>query len=281
MTVVAAPPLHVLRAYGLSDEPVPLPGGQGRTFRVGDAVVRLGDGAALDAWLADVLASVVEDGFRVPRPLAARDWRCDDGWTVDGWAAWTLVAGEQRAVGADWALGVEVARRFTTALAKVPRPAFLDQRTDVFAAADRIAWGELVVPGHDDAAELVAELVAQARPDHTPPQVVHSDIAGNLLWADGRAPAVIDLSPSWRPAGLAPAQVVVDAVLWYGADACLADELDGPDPTSLVARALAFRLAVHTLMAAGHHDTLVWDPAQVQRDLARARPLVDRLRAGI
>ena len=94
-----------------------------------------------------VMADVVEDGFRVPRPLPARDWRCDDGWTVDGWAAWTLVPGEHRETGADWPLGVEVARRFTTALAKVPRPPFTDTRTDLFADADRIAWGELVVPG--------------------------------------------------------------------------------------------------------------------------------------
>lgn len=280
MTVVQAPPLHVLRAHGLSADPVPLPGGQGRTFRVGHAVVRLGDAAGLDAWLADVMADVVEDGFRVPRPLAPRDWRCDDGWTVDGWAAWTLAAGEHRAAGADWAQGVEVARRFTAALARVPRPAFLDSRTDVFADADRIAWGELAVPGGDDAAELVAELVAQARTDVAPLQVVHADVAGNLLWADGLPPAVLDLSPLWRPAGLAPAQVVVDAVLWYGADVALADELDGPDPASLVARALAFRLAVHALMAAGHPDPLVWDRDQVQRDLARARPLVDRLRQG-
>ncbi|MBB6628030.1 hypothetical protein H5V45_11945 [Nocardioides sp. KIGAM211] len=280
MTVLEAPPLHVLRAYGLAGEPVLLPGGQGRAYRVGDAVVRHGDDAAVDAWLARVQRDVVEDGFRVARPLPARDWRCDDGWTVDGWSAWGWLPGVHRTTGADWPAGVEVARRFTAALARVPRPSFTDTRADVFADADRIAWGELAVPGVGDAAELVAELVGQARPDHAPRQVVHGDIAGNLLWADGLPPAVIDLSPSWRPAGLAPAQVVVDAVLWYGADASLADELDGPDPASLVARALAFRLAIHALMEAGHADVLRWDPAQVERDLARVRPLVERLRSG-
>ena len=111
--------------------------------------------------------------------------------------------------------------------------------------------------------------------------MVHADIAGNLLWADGLAPAVIDLSPSWRPPGLAPAQVVVDAVLWYAADADLADLLTGPDPASLVARALAFRLAIHAQLEAGREDELVWDPAQVERDLRAARPLVERIRAGL
>lgn len=162
----------------------------------------------------------------------------------------------------------------------MPRPDFLDERSDVFADADRIAWGELAVPGSGDAAELVAELVTQARADHAPRQVVHGDVAGNLLWADDLPPAVIDLSPAWRPAGLAAAQVVVDAVLWYAADVSLADELDGPDPASLVARALAFRLAIHALTESGHRGPVVWEPAQVDRDLARARPLVDRLRAG-
>lgn len=43
---------------------------------------------------------------------------------------------------------------------------------------------------------------------------IHGDLTGNVLFAAGRAPAVIDFSPYWRPPVFAEAIVVADGLLW-------------------------------------------------------------------
>jgi prepilin-type processing-associated H-X9-DG protein len=70
-----------------------------------------------------------------------------------------------------------------------------------------VAWGE-----RDPASVLAAapaplngqlrSLLAARRPVHLPAQLIHGDLGGNVLFADGEPPAVIDFSPYWRPAGL-------------------------------------------------------------------------------
>ncbi len=75
------------------------------------------------------------------------------------------------------------------------------------------------------------------------PQVVHGDLAGNVLFAPGLPPAIIDFSPYWRPTTYAAAIVAVDGVLWFGADTTLlrqvADEAGSSMP---LVRAIIFRL---------------------------------------
>ena len=41
--------------------------------------------------------------------------------------------------------------------------------------------------------------------------MIHADLTGNVLFADGLPPLVLDLSPLWRPAVAAAAIVVADA----------------------------------------------------------------------
>src|SRR5690348_13460144 len=75
------------------------------------------------------------------------------------------------------------------------------------------------------------------------PILIHGDLGGNVLFAPGQPPAVIDFSPYWRPAGLALAVAAVDALTWSGADPAILDQLaDQPDLDQLLARAHVGRL---------------------------------------
>jgi len=72
---------------------------------------------------------------------------------------------------------------------------------------------------------------------------VHGDLAGNVLFAPGLPPAIIDLSPYWRPTSSATAIVAVDGVLWFGADnTLLRKAADEADCTMPLIRAIIFRL---------------------------------------
>ncbi len=231
------PPARVLAAFGLEGTPERLAGGQGEAFRVGGAVVK----PVLDVdeadWCATTLADLPADGFRLPRPRAAGDGR----WVVEGWAAWEHVAGEPATD--RWDEVLSVGRRLSAALATVAPPPLLSRRRHRWAVADRAAWGEERVDVPPPLRPLVDRVTASLRPVDLAVQVVHGDLSGNVLFADGHDPAVIDVSPYVRPAGFPLAVVVVDALAWHGADPSLLHALDGePEAEQLLARAVLFRL---------------------------------------
>ena len=228
-----APPANVLAAFRASARPEPLSGGQATAWRAGDVVLKPLD-MSVEAlgWQAEVLGSMACDDFRVAPPLRTRGGEL----VVDGWTAWPMLAG---AHAPRWAEIVAVGERFHRALAGVGRPtAVLDARMDAWARADRIAWGEQPADGLERVPE-VAHLLAVRTAVSAPNQVIHGDLSGNVLFADGRAPAVIDLSPYWRPMEYASAIVMVAAVLWYGAEVGL---LSVVGDAQLLVRALLFRL---------------------------------------
>jgi hypothetical protein len=139
-----------------------------------------------------------------------------------------------------------------------------------------MAWGEAALPSRGPLAGVLDELGRHRVPVEAPPQVVHLDLAGNLLWHDGLPPAVIDMSPYWRPSGSGAAQLVTDAVLWYGAGLDLAERFLRLEPElgrQLVLRALVFRLAVDAQLHAAASAAVRWDSTQVEWDLEHAAPL--------
>jgi len=245
------PPPHVLAAFGVSGIPQPLPGGTGTSWRCADAVLKpIEWSASLEEleWQGDVLGSLRDDGFRVPRPVRARDGSS----LVDGWYAWTHLEGDHRE--GRWAEVIAAGERFHIALAHVSRPSFLDRRTDHWALGDRVAWGEL--PAEDFAhVKHLPRLVGALRPVNARSQIVHGDLTGNILFADGPPPAVIDFAPYWRPTAFAAAVVVGDALLWEGADERLLEAVEHIEAfPQFLLRALIYRAVVDALFRAGEPD---------------------------
>lgn len=262
------PSASVLHAFGASEEPRLLEGGQGQTYVAGNIVLKPVDDIPEAEWIAAVMHSVVEDGFRVARPIGSTN----ETWVDDGWVAWQRVDGEHRLRGGPWTEVLDTCKRFHSAIANVPRPTFFDTRDNVFVQANKMAFGEIdVEPMPQVLADVISELQRYVQPLRRNEQIIHGDFAGNVLFADGQAPAIIDFSPNWRPAAYAMAQTLVDAVLWYGGDMALTDSLkDDPDCAQLVVRATLFRLYVTGLF---HMPGYV----QTELDAQAARPIVEWL----
>ncbi|MDQ2839005.1 MAG: hypothetical protein M3Y77_10575 [Actinomycetota bacterium] len=206
------PSAAVLAAFGLGRDPAPLPGGQGRSWRVGDVVVKPldADPAAIE-WQASVLGRL--DGrseFRVSVPLHT----LTGGWVEAGWTAWRFQPGAP----ADrrWIDIIEVGEQLHAALAAEAAPPFLAGRADRWSIGDRVAWGELPATDYAGVKHLDV-LVAACRPVAGRDQLVHGDLTGNVLFHDQLPPLVIDLSPYWRPPAFAAAVVVADALVFEGA----------------------------------------------------------------
>ncbi len=81
---------HVAAAFGVERETQALTGTERRTYRVGNVVLRYGTKGPALLWKIGVLRHIQGNGFRIERPIPARDGR----WIVEGWTAWTFLAGQ-------------------------------------------------------------------------------------------------------------------------------------------------------------------------------------------
>ena len=244
MTIDDRPPAEVRAAFRATAAPQRLTGGKNGTWRCGDVVLKPAEGEAETVWRCGVLETLPESpGFRIARPLRT----ADGGWLAGGWEASRFVAGvaDERRVDEVIIAG----EAFHRAIAALPRPSLLDHRSDPWAYADRFAWAE-PGPPLDAPSALLTTLLAARRPIALPAQLVHGDLLGNVLFAAGRPPAIIDWSAYWRPPGWAAAVAVVDALCWHGADPAVLDRWAHLRQwRQLLIRALIYRMA--TTVAAG------------------------------
>jgi uncharacterized protein (TIGR02569 family) len=215
--------LPPVAAFGLSGSSGALPGGEGRTYRIGGAVLRREHerDRIEAAWLGELFAGITPRGFRLPRPLPT----VDGGWVSrDGWTAWTFLEGRP-ATRDDVPDLVDAINSFHVALASVPYPAHLAQRDSFYDRADRWACGTLPTRIDPPFAGLVHRLAAVRRPVRgLTDQLIHGDLnPENILIAPGQPPAILDMAPYWRPAPFATAI----AAYWLGPFRGDASVLDG------------------------------------------------------
>jgi len=244
------PPASVRAAFGATAAPRRLAGGKNGTWRCGQVVLKPAEGEAETVWRCGVLETLPESGFRVARPLRTTTNTGGGGWLAAGWEAARFVTGtaDQRRV--DDVIGAGEA--FHRAIAALPRPSFLDTRDDPWADGDRLAWGE-PGPRIDAPSPSLTTLFEARRPIALPAQLVHGDLLGNVLFAPGRPPAIIDWPAYWRPPDWASAVAVVDALCWHGGDPSLLGRWSHlREWRQLLIRALIYRMS--TTAAAGWRD---------------------------
>jgi uncharacterized protein (TIGR02569 family) len=269
--VSAELPQHVRTAFRVGEvEPTPVmwaarPAWHCRaTADRADLLIRPVADNATAAWSASVLDTLHVDGVRIARPVRASDGR----WVVGGWAACRLEAG---VVEPRHDAVVEVAMRLHDALVTVPRPRLLDDRDDLLTVSASAAWGERrLLLDMATGGELYTALAVHRRPVQLPAQVVHPELFGSVLFDGDGSPAVVDLSPAWRPAEWAAAVVVVDALAWGDADDGLIDRWSHlAEWPQMLLRAVLYRLALH----AQHPDASSRTLAGLERAvrLVRAR----------
>jgi Ser/Thr protein kinase RdoA (MazF antagonist) len=192
---------EIAEAFTVRDSLSLLAGGEGRTYRAGDTVYRRETNVVEATFVADLYDNLDEQAFRVPKPQRTQQ----GAWvSARGWSAWSFVAGRPTTV-TELPHVITALEAFHHALAPTARPGYLVHRDGPFDRADRAAWG--TVPTTIDARLmlLVAALVNARRMDvHLPEQLIHGDLnEENILVAPGMAPAIIDMTPYWRPAAFA------------------------------------------------------------------------------
>jgi uncharacterized protein (TIGR02569 family) len=249
---LAALPGHVRSAFGVREvpaEPLRIAGVPG--WRCGDVLLRPVADHVRTAWASGVLDTLRVDGVRIARPIRSSDGR----WVVAGHSACQFVEGVPRPRYDEL---IEASLRLHAATASVQRPRLLDDRDDMMSRADAMAWGDRVIQLDAGAGGALFDELAPFREElDLPAQVVHGDLFGTVLFADGQPPAVLDLVPFWRPVEYAAAVIVVDALAWGGGEGELVSDwshLDGWPQVLL--RALLFRIALHAQHPASSPESL-------------------------
>jgi uncharacterized protein (TIGR02569 family) len=233
------PPPQVLDAFGARGVPAALPGGQGKTWIVDGIVLKPVDLHPDELeWLGHV-------GIRLPPhpdlglsfPLRGKSGRLVE----DGWIAFPAIEG--RSNPDRWNDLAAVARRFASVFRDEMRPAFIDERMHAWAQADRVAWDESASGVLPDRVPRLDALARAKKPIADPAGIVHGDVAGNVLFAAGKPPAVIDLTMYWRPVEYSVAIVAVDSVCFGGAPLSIFETISESNnfPQYLI-RATIFRL---------------------------------------
>ncbi len=250
----SGPPEHVLDLFAVPAPVQVLAGGQGGSVLAGDLVLSPGRDTRVAQWLSPVLARLgvrIDErprrsplDLRVAVPVPARD----GSWVVDGWAASRFEPGTTACRDLEVVVAAAHVLHAELAVAVPQRPEVMDGRQDRWARAEALAFDGAdpavlaLIAGQPD--EPLVRRLLDAREDVLlgPSQLVHGDLAGNVLLDAAGAPVVIDVAPYWRPAGWAEAVAVLDSVLWWDAST---DAMDGWTTglrRQLMVRAALFRV---------------------------------------
>ena len=199
----------ISEAFGSSDTPELLKGGQRTTFRAGPIVMKPADSIEEAAWLAETFSRLQDTAeIRIPKPVVS----LNGNWIEHGYVAWSYVEGKARAgVYPEKSKACDAYHRLVSHLAK---PEFLVARDDPWSVADRKVWGDEKIDYGSEFSRLYLDLLPCLNDLWLPSQIIHGDFNGNVLFVDRLPPAVIDFSPYWRPAAFAQAVVLIDAAVW-------------------------------------------------------------------
>lgn len=175
--------------------------------------------------------------------------------------------GEHRA--GRWQEVLHVTDMFHSALRNVAWSDALN-RSHPWALGDAFAWSERCIAIPAALMDLVMELRGRARRVELPSQLIHSDLSNNVLFHDELSPAVIDISPQWRPARYAKAIVVADMIGWFGAGCEALEPLADPEGVQLLIRAVLFGIGAAVLLFPD-------DPGRLEAEVDTYRRIVTML----
>ncbi len=243
------PPEEVLEAWGVANA-TRLPGGQGTVYGTDDIVLKpVGDQREAE-WLARTLHALPPSStIRIIRPVPARN----EAWVVAGWSAWERLVGAQAPE--RWRDALEVSDRFHSLVTDVAWSEAIG-RNHPWALGDAFAWAEheLAIPASFDV--TISERLERWAPIDLPCQLVHGDLGGNILFDEALPPAVIDVSPYWRPRRYADAILIIDSMAWHGAGEDALETFGDRVGVQMLVRALLFRLGTAALAFDGHDGRL-------------------------
>lgn len=241
------PSPDVFDLFAVPDDAVALEGGQGHSVLAGDLVLSPGRNPRTAQWLNPIIAPLSAEldheqprSIRLAMPIPTRDLQ----WVANGWGATRYEPDTRRCRDLDVLIATGRLLHARLAAKVSAPPVGINGRDDRWTRAERFAFGESQPIGIPTAVgALVSRLTADLDTSNLgPDQLVHGDLAGNVLLDATGIPLVIDVAPYWRTTLWAEAVCVLDAVVWLGADVTVMGSWSAGTQRQAMLRAALFRL---------------------------------------
>jgi uncharacterized protein (TIGR02569 family) len=254
------PNQDILKAFGISGKLILLPGGEGTCYRVGDVVLKPVRDVREASWIAEINNNLDSSEFRIPKPIKSRG----GDWVFDGWTASKFLQGKHKP--GHYAEVIKLNTIFHKALKNVPKPAWFDKKTDVFAISDRMAWGEIPIPDFKITNKPLKKIFSRLKENQLPNQLIHGDWGiDQILFHNTLAPAVLDMTPYFRPKDYPIADMLISAIINDNVNITILDlGKDINNFNQLMLRALIFRTCTYVGFQIHPENNYDWTPTIIK-----------------
>ncbi|RFS14620.1 hypothetical protein [Emticicia sp. C21] len=245
---------EILDLFGISGKTEKLTGGQGQSIRVGDFVLKPIEETAKYSWIGEALASISTYDLAIAKPIKSKNGNfVESGYGVTQYLTGDFFIGriEEK---------IKACQIINQLLKSIKIPEDWVHWSSPWQWANRIAWEEASLPDNADSksCKIIEAIKAEYKPIDLPEQLIHSDLAGNILF-NGNTPVIIDFSPEFRPSAYAEILLITDSIAWHQEKAESLWILQHPKALimQLAVRAIVFRLAVVIIFKPKNFEALM------------------------
>jgi len=249
-----------------------LKGGQNESIKVGDLVIKPVHEKEKYLWLSAVLEEINFENLQVATPLKS----LEGNFIEDSFGATRYF--DAQFYNNKLKEKLDACRELNSKLAGIRKPKEYDKWESPWTKAQGLAWSD-----HKISSALlpkeIEELIRLRKTLNLPDQLVHVDLAGNILFDEKGGPIIIDFTPGFYPKEYSEVLLMIDSIAWYQASIealqLLSAEKEIQD--QLILRALIFRLSVPFFLHADSKNKI----EAFQKDYQGYRPIVDLMRKNV
>lgn len=229
---------QVSTLFGSDKEAILFSGGQGKTYKSGNIVIKKIIDEVEGNEMAEIMNGItISEKIRLPKPFKS----INGNWIEEGYMAWTYLEGLEAE--GKYKEKIEVCDSFNEIFKNVSKPSFIETANHSWAIADKVVWDEVEMKYEKDFQDIIDTVRAYIKPINLPNQIIHGDIAGNMIFNKENVPGVIDITLYWRPADYVKALFIVHVITWEDADIGVYNLVkNAPEMEQLVLRATLVKI---------------------------------------
>lgn len=212
-------------------------GGQNESFRVGSVVLKKVYDPNEYLWIAKVLKDIDFSDVFLAKPLKSKNGE----FIVENFGATAYFPKSKHDFNVSNTL--QLCRSLNEKIKHIQKPESTDEINNPWKKAHKIAWE---TESNNSFPDKIQALLNLRKPLSLPVQLVHIDLAQNILKNNLNQYAIIDFTPAFFPKEYAEAVIIIDSIAWHQAPLSTIDYLEINTELSyqLLLRALIFRLVV-------------------------------------
>ena len=234
--------VHIIQKFTDSEKFSSIEGGQNESIKAGDVVLKPVHEIKRYLWISDELNKLQFDQIKVALPLKSKK----GNYIEDAFGATPYFEG--KFYKNKLTKKLEACRILNSKISSVQKPQDFDNWINPWTKAQDLAWNKPTVPQNIplEIAKAINELLNLRKPLTLLSQLIHTDLAGNILFDEADTPIVIDFTPGFYPKEYGELLLLVDSIAWYNASLDILQLINATDfiKQQLVIRALIFRLSV-------------------------------------